>query len=73
VPFPAGGSTDTVARAVALSMAEQLGKPFVVENRPGATGTIGAEPSSVQRPMATPCWWPRWALVVTPYGQERAL
>ena len=42
VPFPAGGSTDTVARAVALSMAEQLGKPFVVENRPGATGTIGA-------------------------------
>lgn len=42
VPFPAGGSTDTVARAVALSMGEQLGKPFVVENRPGATGTIGA-------------------------------
>ncbi|MEB5966550.1 tripartite tricarboxylate transporter substrate binding protein [Comamonas testosteroni] len=42
VPFPAGGSTDTVARAMALSMAEQLGKPFVVENRPGATGTIGA-------------------------------
>ena len=42
VPFPAGGSTDTVARALALSMGEQLGKPFVVENRPGATGTIGA-------------------------------
>ncbi|MFG0641049.1 Bug family tripartite tricarboxylate transporter substrate binding protein [Delftia sp. WSY_22] len=42
VPFPAGGSTDTVARAMALSMGEQLGKPFVVENRPGATGTIGA-------------------------------
>lgn len=41
-PFPAGGSTDMVARAVALSMGEQLGKPFVVENRPGATGTIGA-------------------------------
>ncbi|GGH60999.1 lipoprotein [Comamonas phosphati] len=42
VPFPAGGSTDTVARAMAQSMGEQLGKPFVVENRPGATGTIGA-------------------------------
>jgi tripartite-type tricarboxylate transporter receptor subunit TctC len=42
VPFPAGGSTDMVARAVALSMGEQLGKPFVVANRPGATGTIGA-------------------------------
>lgn len=42
VPFPAGGSTDMVARAIALSMGEQLGKSFVVENRPGATGTIGA-------------------------------
>ncbi|GAB3355494.1 MULTISPECIES: Bug family tripartite tricarboxylate transporter substrate binding protein [Giesbergeria] len=42
VPFPAGGSTDTVARALAQSMGEQLGKPFVVDNRPGATGTIGA-------------------------------
>lgn len=42
VPFPAGGSTDTVARAMAQSMGDQLGKPFVVENRPGATGTIGA-------------------------------
>ena len=42
VPFPPGGSTDTVARAVAQGMSDQLGKPFVVENRPGATGTIGA-------------------------------
>jgi tripartite-type tricarboxylate transporter receptor subunit TctC len=42
VPFPAGGSTDTVARAMAQKMGEALGKPFVVENRPGATGTIGA-------------------------------
>ena len=41
VPFPAGGSTDTVARALALSMGEQLGKPFVVENRPGASALIG--------------------------------
>lgn len=42
VPFPAGGSTDTVARTMAQSMGDQLGKTFVVENRPGATGTIGA-------------------------------
>ncbi|WP_370680562.1 Bug family tripartite tricarboxylate transporter substrate binding protein [Comamonas sp. GB3 AK4-5] len=42
VPFPAGGSTDTVARTMALHMGEHLGKPFVVENRPGATGTLGA-------------------------------
>lgn len=50
VPFPAGGSTDTVARALALSMGEQLGKSFVVENRPGATGTIGA--AAVKRASA---------------------
>lgn len=42
VPFPAGGSTDTVARAVAQQLAQRLGQTFVVENRPGATGAIGA-------------------------------
>ncbi len=42
VPFPAGGSTDMVARAIALQMQNRFGQPFVVDNRPGATGTIGA-------------------------------
>jgi tripartite-type tricarboxylate transporter receptor subunit TctC len=42
VPFPPGGSTDTVARAVAQKLSESTGKPFVVENRAGATGTIAA-------------------------------
>ena len=35
VPFPAGGSTDMVARAIALSMGEQLGKCFLVDIRVG--------------------------------------
>jgi tripartite-type tricarboxylate transporter receptor subunit TctC len=42
VPFPAGGSTDTLARAIAPKLNEKFGQPFVVDNKPGATGTIGA-------------------------------
>jgi tripartite-type tricarboxylate transporter receptor subunit TctC len=42
VPFPAGGTTDIVARVVAQRMSESMGQPIVVENRAGAGGTIGA-------------------------------
>ena len=42
VPFPPGGSTDTLARMMTPKMSEKLGQPVVVENKPGATGAIGA-------------------------------
>jgi tripartite-type tricarboxylate transporter receptor subunit TctC len=43
VPFPAGGTTDILARAVAQRFTEAFGQPFIVDNRPGAGGNIGAE------------------------------
>ncbi|MFS8979054.1 tripartite tricarboxylate transporter substrate binding protein [Cupriavidus necator] len=42
VPFPAGGSSDTIARMLTQPLNDKLGQPFVVDNKPGATGAIGA-------------------------------
>ena len=42
VPFPPGGSVDPLARLVAVKLTEQFGQQFIVENKPGAAGSIGA-------------------------------
>ena len=42
VTYPAGGGADTMARLIAPKLGEQLGQPVVIENKPGASGQIGA-------------------------------
>ena len=42
IPFPPGGTLDVVGRLLASKLGEQMGQVFVVENRPGGAGTIGA-------------------------------
>lgn len=43
VPYPPGGPNDLIARFVALQLGERLHQPFVIDNRPGATGLTGTE------------------------------
>ena len=42
VPYSAGGAADTTARLIGQKLADRIGQPVIVENKPGASGTIGA-------------------------------
>lgn len=50
VPFPAGGTTDVLARALGERLSQSLGQPVVVESKPGAGATIGADYVAKARP-----------------------
>jgi tripartite-type tricarboxylate transporter receptor subunit TctC len=50
VPYPAGGTVDAVARVVAAELSQNLGQQFIVDNRPGASGTIGSGMVAKARP-----------------------
>lgn len=49
-PFPAGGGTDAFARPLAAQLTEQLGKQFIIDNRGGAGGTVGASAAAKAAP-----------------------
>lgn len=57
VPFSAGGSTDLVARQIALEMAARTGQPFVVENKPGPAAPSAQTISEGTCRTATRCCW----------------
>ncbi len=50
VPFPAGGTTDVLARALGLELSKAVGQPVIVENKPGAGATLGADYVAKARP-----------------------
>lgn len=50
LPFAAGGPTDVVGRVIATQMGEDLEQPFIIESRPGASGTLGSSQVSRAKP-----------------------
>ena len=61
VPWPPGGPTDTGSRIVGLALADRLGQPVVVENRPGASGSI-----AYQQVIKTPGDGSTFVMLATP-------
>jgi len=57
VGYPPGGSTDVPARIVGQKLAEVLGQPVVIENKPGASGNIGAELAARALPDGYTIFW----------------
>lgn len=71
VPFPAGGPSDTAARAISQSIANELQQPVIVENQPGAGGAIAAQ--TVLRAPADghTLLWAVGSMGVLPYIQNK--
>lgn len=66
VPFAAGGAADSAARAITPRMAERLGQSFVVENRTGASGSVGAAAVAQAAPDGHTLLWDASSHLVNP-------
>ena len=79
VPFPPGGTTDVVARTFAPRLAEEYGQQFIVDNRGGAGGAIGAEIAARANPdgytiiVVTSSYAPNAALYKLPYDPVKGI
>ena len=72
VPFPPGGPSDYAARVIAQKLPEYLGQPVIVDNRPGASGTTGAEQVARAAPDGTTvCIANTGMLTVLPHLQAK--
>lgn len=79
VPFPPGGSTDLVARAIAPRLAEALGQPVVIDNKPGASTVIASEQVAKAAPdghtlllTSVPLVTNPWLIKAMPYETPQA-
>jgi tripartite-type tricarboxylate transporter receptor subunit TctC len=63
VPFAAGGTADIIARILAQNLTKAFGQPFVADNRPGASGNIGAAECSLLQNLRK---WLLWTIPPTP-------
>ncbi|MBP0465292.1 twin-arginine translocation pathway signal protein [Roseomonas sp. PWR1] len=70
VPFAPGGQSDTVMRLLQPKMAEHLGVPVVVENRPGGGGAVGAGVVAAAPPDGTTLFFDSFGFVVQPLIQR---
>lgn len=79
VPFPAGGTTDVVARTFAPKLTEEYGQQFIVDNRAGAGGALGAEIAARANPdgytvvIVTSSYAPNAAIYKLPYDPVKGI
>jgi tripartite-type tricarboxylate transporter receptor subunit TctC len=71
VPYPPGGTVDVVARTVAQQLSTQVGQQFVIENRAGASGTLGSEAVAKSVPDGYTLLCNASIFVINPFIMER--